>query len=229
VAKKSAKKRASVPALKGNLEASAKFSATASYQRKKITTEVIPPDVSRAKAGAWLALISPITEWAGLKADPLRYQRAQLRIQQEDALMRLAVEVRKKMEGHAVIQPVPPKILVPALEKASLENPDDSFMIDRWANLLASAAQSIAIQPRYIGILGELAGSQARCLETLAFTHWENTPTPYGDFAFSYFSFSEQAVEHFVRLEFRDTPSMKRLFDPAASRSSKLFCARGFI
>jgi hypothetical protein len=87
--------------LEVSAKASAKFEAVAkaTYQRKKITTEVVPPNVSRAKAGAWLDLISPITEWAGLKGDALRYRRAQLRIQQDNALERLAKMVRDQDEG----------------------------------------------------------------------------------------------------------------------------------
>src|SRR5262245_44976769 len=117
--------------------------AKATYSRKRTTTEVIPPDVTRAKTGAWLDLISPITEWAGLKGDALRYRRQQLRNQQEDTLMRLAEMLQAKMADQEVLQPVPPKILVLALEKASLEDASDDVMVERWANLLASAAQKI--------------------------------------------------------------------------------------
>jgi hypothetical protein len=64
-------------------------SAKASYLRKKVITEIIPPDVSRTKASAWLTLISPITEWAGLKGDALKYRRQQLRIQQKETLLKI--------------------------------------------------------------------------------------------------------------------------------------------
>jgi hypothetical protein len=60
--------------------ASVKLEATAkaSYVRKKKIMEVVPPDVTRAKTGAWLDLISPLTEWAGLKGDELRFKRTRL-------------------------------------------------------------------------------------------------------------------------------------------------------
>ena len=47
-------------------EASAKLEAVAkvAYTRKKIITEVIPSDATRAKSSSWLSLISPLTEWA---------------------------------------------------------------------------------------------------------------------------------------------------------------------
>src|SRR3954465_1185709 len=60
-------------------EVSAKAEAIAkiTYQRNRSITEIVPPDVTRAKAGRWLDLISPITEWAGLRGDALRFQREQ--------------------------------------------------------------------------------------------------------------------------------------------------------
>jgi hypothetical protein len=182
-------------------KATAKFEAVAkaTYSRKRTTTEVIPPDVTRAKAGAWLDLISPITEWAGLRGDALKYHRQQLRIQQEDSLWRLGEELRKKMAGLEVLAPIAPKILVPALEKASLEDPCDETMIERWANLLASATQKLPVQPRFVGILGELAGSQAECLEELIFQYSSQYEKPYLHFCDSSLDFSETFATRTVK------------------------------
>jgi hypothetical protein len=180
------KKRSGVRAT-AKAEGVAKFAYTRT--NKKVTTEVIPPDVTRAKTDRWLDLLSPITEWAGLKGDALRYRRKQLRIQEAETLFRLATEVRKKMAGLEVLQPVSHKILVPALEKVSLENPSDDVMIERWANLLASAAQKLPVQPRFVSILGELAGSQAKRLEQIAFNKYENYSYPYKEFSNSHSKF----------------------------------------
>lgn len=182
--------------------------AKATFQRKKVVTEVIPEDVSRAKAGAWLTLISPITEWAGLKGDALRYRRQQLRIQQEETLVRLANEVHRKMADEQVARPVPPKILVPALEKASLESPADAFMIDRWANLLASAATKGTVEPRFVSILGELSGSQAFALERIAFNAYESKRYPARCFFDAPFDLGQEfwvseEVDAFLKLRFR--------------------------
>src|SRR6266567_3089259 len=54
--------------------------------RNHRNTQQVPADVTRAKAGAWLDLISPLTEWAGLKGDALRHKREMLRVQREDVL-----------------------------------------------------------------------------------------------------------------------------------------------
>jgi hypothetical protein len=169
-------------------------SAKASFQRKKNITEVIPPDVIRAKAGAWLDLISPVTQWAGLKGDALKYQRSLLRIQQEEVLLRIAQSVRNKLANQTNIKPIPPKILVPALEKASIEDVADDVMIERWANLLASAAQEVGIQPRFVGILDELAGTQAECLERLAFNRYLDSIFPDADFEDSFIEFAEYNI-----------------------------------
>ena len=52
-------------------EAKAKAKAKATYSRKKTIMENIPEDVTRAKAGAWLDLISPLVEAAGRKGDAI--------------------------------------------------------------------------------------------------------------------------------------------------------------
>jgi hypothetical protein len=58
------------------------------------------------------------------------------------------------------------------LEKASLENLRDKKMIDLWANLLASAAlDDDSNVPRYVSILSEINGRQARLLEKIMMIH----------------------------------------------------------
>jgi hypothetical protein len=197
------RKKPATSALSAKATARLEAVAKASYQRKKITTEVIPSDVSRAKAGAWLDLISPITEWAGLRGDALRYRRTQLRIQQEETLFRLAKAIREKLSYETPETPVPTKILVPALEKASLENPDDSYMIDRWADLLASAALGVKVEPRFVAILEELSGFQARTLELIAFNNYMNVEFPGRDFDDAPYEIGEywisDQIQEFIR------------------------------
>lgn len=122
--------------------------------------------------GRWLDLISPITEWAGLRGDALRYRRAQLRIQQEIALDRLAEEVQAKMKNQQVLHPLPPKIIVPALEAASLEDPD-SPLIGWWANLLVSGATVNEPRPFLIDLMAKLGVQESKLLEVL----WNNFTT----------------------------------------------------
>jgi hypothetical protein len=203
--------------------------AKATYQRKKTTTEVIPPDVTRAKASAWLTLLSPITEWAGLKGDALNFQRRLLRIQQEETLLRVAESVREKLSGTSISQPVPRKILVPALEKASLEDAADKVMIDRWANLLASAALKVKVQPRFVGILEELAGSQAECLERIAFNRYKDFNYPATIFADSFLDFAEYSIRQSFEAAIRKILTSERLATDALEEIIRVFSRPGVL
>jgi Abortive infection alpha len=119
-------------------------------------------------------IIRPFTEARGLKADILRLQR-------EEVAIEIARRGREKVliEEGREISPVPTKILVPLIEKGSCEDIDDSEMIDRWASLLASAAlDQNKVAPRFVGILGELSGSQAVLLERIAFNSFSEVTHP---------------------------------------------------
>lgn len=153
-----------------NLNASAKIAATAkaTYARKKTTTETIPPDVTRAKTGAWLDLISPLTEWAGLKGDQLRFKRDLLRLQREDILFEIVSRARQKIGIVSHLnKPIPNKFLVPFLEQASLEDPESS-LIDMWASLLTSAAQNFSsYHTHFVSIISQLSAKQGVILKSI--------------------------------------------------------------
>jgi hypothetical protein len=122
-------------------------------------------------------IIRPFSEARGLRADVLR-------LQGEEVAIKIARLARQRLkEENVALRPVPTKILVPLLEKGSCENIDDDEMLNRWANLLAAASINLSVQPRFVGILGELAGSQAVWLEKIAFNHWKEVEYPYTDFA----------------------------------------------
>jgi|GEM_PF-6371191 len=140
--------------------------AKASVERKRIITEVVPPDVIRSKAGRWLDLISPITEWAGLKGDVLRHKRGLLRIQQEAALDALAGEILTRFRPGEVKQPLVSRFLVPALEAASLETPD-SPLIGWWADLLTSGAKGGSTRPYLVELMKQIGPEEANVLEKL--------------------------------------------------------------
>ncbi|MGH6924935.1 MAG: Abi-alpha family protein [Propylenella sp.] len=142
--------------------------ATVKYERTKSTTEVVPADVSRAKAGAWLDLISPLTEWAGLKGDALRHKREMLRLYREDVLAEIAQRTHKRL-GRALddLRPMPVKFLVPFLEQASLED-INSPLVELWSNLLASAAEGY--DPTYVhfsSVMSRLSAKQAEVLKNV--------------------------------------------------------------
>ena len=148
--------------------ATAKIEATAraSYTVSKKVLQTIPEDVTRARSDAWPELISPITEWAGLKADAMRAKRSALRIQQEAALQKLARLVRQKMIDRKVAHPLPVKILVPALESASLEAPE-SDLLQWWADLLVSGATKEPLRPYLVELLNKIGPEEALVLDEL--------------------------------------------------------------
>jgi hypothetical protein len=150
--------------------------AKASYERKRKITEIIPPDVTRAKASAWLDLISPLTEWAALKGDALRFKRTQLRLQREDVLAEIVGLTRKQIGRlEDISKPIPNKFLVPFLEQASLEDPDSS-LIDMWASLLASAAQEFSSHHvHFVSIISRLSPKQGEILKLLVGTESTNS------------------------------------------------------
>lgn len=139
-----------------------------SYTRKTEVSIQQPEDVTRAKASAWLDILSPITQWAGLKGDLLQHKRQMLRLEQEATLSILADRVRHKLDGQTVT-PVPAKQLVPILEMASLEDPE-SELIENWANLLSSAALTPGDEVRICAtILNELSPADAQLLQKIFF------------------------------------------------------------
>jgi hypothetical protein len=148
---------------------SAKAVASAKFSRKRIIQESVPADVTRAKATAWLDLISPLTEWAGLKGDELRQKRVQLRLQREDVLTRIAEKCTKRLglrPPNSV--PVPNKFFVPFLEQASLEDPDSS-LVDMWANLFVSASENFeSYHTHFVSIISRLSHKQAEIFATIA-------------------------------------------------------------
>src|SRR6516165_972144 len=98
----------------------------------KVSTE-IPAQSTGRLVDAITDWFRPFTERRGFKADLIRLQR-------EDVLIEIAKKAHRRLEiENAVPSPVPNKFLIPFLEKASLEN-QDGFLIDRWADLLASSS-----------------------------------------------------------------------------------------
>jgi hypothetical protein len=162
------KKKSAKPSLKAEATAKAELVAKATYQRKHSTTEVIPADVTRARAGAWLDLISPITAWAGLKGDQLQHKRELLRIQQEAVLYKIARSAKRKLvEQNIDVVPIPTKFLVPFLERASLED-ESSDLCDRWSDLLVSAATEYdPSMIRFSAILGEIGAGEVNLLNRM--------------------------------------------------------------
>ena len=82
---------------------------------------------------ALVEMFSPVTEALGSLGDRVRVYR-QLSLMRS---FKRAHEIAKE-EGLVLKEP-PLKFLVPYMEDCSLEQPEDTTLIDMWAKLLASA------------------------------------------------------------------------------------------
>jgi len=117
----------------------------------------IPPAAAGRLVDALTDIIRPWSEGRGLRADLIRLQREEVAL---EIARRAALRIELRPDPH----PIPLKVLIPLLEKGSQEAPSDDFIIDMWANLLASATAEGSISPRFIGILGEMNSRQAKLL-----------------------------------------------------------------
>lgn len=95
--------------------------------------------------------IRPFTERQGLRAD-------QIRLQREDVLIKIAQKAHQRLQYDGItLNPIPNRVLVPLLEKASLSDIEDETLIGAWANLLASASRgNLANNVLYSDILSKL-------------------------------------------------------------------------
>ncbi len=156
------------------VKAIAKAQVGASYHVTKKVSETIPADVTRAKSERWVDLFSPITEWTGLQGDRIRFQRIQLRIQQDATLKKLAESVREKIGSREIKHKLPPKLLVPALESASLEEPD-SPLVQWWADLLVSGVLDGKTRLYFTDLMSKIGLEEAGYLEDL----WKDFPASF--------------------------------------------------
>jgi hypothetical protein len=172
---------------------------------------------------AFTDLIRPFSEGRGLKADNIRLQREEVAIEiAKLARQRITIE-----GGHP--QPLSNKLLVPLLERASCEDINDEIMIDKWANLLASASLKLSVQPRYVGILGELAGTQAKCLDCVAFNRHSEFHYPYANLEDAPFNFAELNVAKYIHSELRGIARGKDPLKKVLARIVALFNRPGVL
>ena len=89
-----------------------------------------------------------------------------VRIVRMKSVALVLARAKAKLEAAKLnINPPSPKILVQLLEECSLDEEDD--MIERWANLLASAASADSIPPVFIQVLSGLSPEEVRILDSL--------------------------------------------------------------
>lgn len=135
----------------------------------------VPESASGRFVDAITDAIRPFTEQRGLRAD-------QIRLQREDVLLQIAIKARKRAEiADAPISPVPNKLLVPLLEKASLES-DDLDMQSRWAELIVSASTGKDTRHlTFVDILSRMSSEELKLLEDTCLASGAFPETSYPD------------------------------------------------
>jgi hypothetical protein len=168
-------KEDSTDPLKVEVGAVAKAEASAKYERKTQVSVVVPEDVTRAKAQAFLDAISPFTHSLGLIGDWIADARERLKVHRLQALMAVAEKARKEIEDRGEKpREIPFKALLPMLDKASLEAADDEVLTTAWGTLIASA--SLDYDPEVIAfsrILSELSPRECVILQRIFGQRWE--------------------------------------------------------
>jgi hypothetical protein len=112
-----------------------------------------------------LAGTSPIREALEYLGDFIRGRRAQSQAKVLEKTFSAISEAGLEARGV-----VPAKTLVPLLEYASLEEPDDDKMVERWSHLLARALAETGedvIPPSFPHVLRQLEPVEALFLESL--------------------------------------------------------------
>jgi hypothetical protein len=119
----------------------------------KIAKQVLEPvgDVMKRIAGP---LADEIGESLALIARPYRIALSVKMFQKTQRMLK---------EAGMPAQPVPPRLFLPMLEAASIENDED--LHTKWSALLANAASSDKVHPSYIEILKQLTPADARLLD----------------------------------------------------------------
>lgn len=128
----------------------------------------VPSGLIQRFGDAFLDAISPFTERRGLEGDQLRLERKELAA----AVARAANEtiiLQGKTPGY-----VPPKVLVPLLENASLEE-EGSELLDWWTSLLAAASTDIDKQhPIFIEMLSHITAREAKFLQIFSERYFDD-------------------------------------------------------
>jgi hypothetical protein len=124
------------------------------------TGEGVTETVKTEAQGFWKLIYGPFaTELGEHIALPLKEWRY-------NRLIKTLVRAKEKCEA-AGVQPreVPPKIIHPLLESASLEHEPD--LQEAWANLLANAVAQGSLHPAFPAMLKELSSREVRFLDAL--------------------------------------------------------------
>jgi len=123
----------------------------------------IPEKSMKDLASAFLDAVSPFTESLGLLGDNFRFYRIENVLRRIDSARKLAKDSNIKL------QPVPPKFLIPYLEKASLEEPVEGKVSKMWDTLLINAAERDgSVSLKFLETLNLMTNKEAKTLQIIS-------------------------------------------------------------
>jgi len=145
-----------------SLETSAEI-AKATQEVAKATAKSIE---AAREAGGFIAkyVNGPLEQGMAIFEDKLKYIRWERQVD-------FMLKADRKLKALGLATPdraIPPKLAIPLLEGAALEDNDD--LQDRWANLLVNAAKSdsgIELRRVYIEILSQISPLEAQVLDKI--------------------------------------------------------------
>jgi hypothetical protein len=158
----------------------------------------IKAEIPSSSAGRFVDAITdivrPFSEKRGLRADLINLER-------QAVLNEIAKKVRERLEiANKPITPLPNKVLLPLLEKASLEDSGDTVLVEMWANLIATAAtEEVTLVSQYIEILSQIASRQALLLEEMLLKGERRGELTVSDFRDSYDYLNQTGLPAIIR------------------------------
>lgn len=113
--------------------------------------------------------LSTFTDLVKFWFSPSELKPELLRLQKEEVALKVALLMQERLAVESSTEGAPTKVLVPLFETASLEDPEDDYFIEKWAELGASCVKAPKAQHRYlVSLLGQLSGLHVKVLEACA-------------------------------------------------------------
>lgn len=175
-------------------------SAKAVTETVKLGTTVVE---ATEKMGGFLSRVldEPITEAIGMFGDKLKFMRWKRKLRIVDEVNRILDE-----RGVKNTRPVPPKLAIPIMEQASLEENDE--LQDIWCNLIANSLDpnfKMEIRYSFIEIIKNLTTLDARILkyvyETTTEINNQNKTTRFISYPIDFYQIVERVQASYIETE----------------------------
>jgi len=166
-----------------------KRAATAGRGRALQVSAEIPKATAGRTVDALTDLIRPVSEAFGLLGDKIALRR-------QATLLEIAKRTKERLAlTRQPVKPIPPKFLVPLLEKASLEDVTNEKLISMWSNLLATAAtEEVELLGQYTTILSEVTSDHVRLMERVLRLDDVEKPEDAGIFVDNYYMLNQTGL-----------------------------------